>query len=91
MKGNVRKRVTYSRVRETIVTVEKQHILHIPSVSVALVIEHAKSLGADGDVPCGRRDGQRDTKKVTVAFRNFANVPNYVAQRRVIENFCKKL
>ena len=26
-------------------------------------------------VPCGRADGQRDIRKLTVAFRNFANVP----------------
>jgi len=51
-------RVTYSRVRETIVTVEKQYVLHIPSVPVALVIQHAKSLGAHRDVPWGTTDGQ---------------------------------
>jgi hypothetical protein len=26
-------------------------------------------------VPCGRRDRQADTMKLTVAFRNFANAP----------------
>jgi hypothetical protein len=33
---------TVRRVRETTVVVEKQQVLHIPSVCVTLVIKHAK-------------------------------------------------
>jgi hypothetical protein len=36
--------VTLRHVRETIVAVEKQWLLHILSVSVALVIQHAKRM-----------------------------------------------
>jgi hypothetical protein len=39
--GNVRVNVTVRRVRITIVAVEKQYILHILSVTIALVIQHA--------------------------------------------------
>jgi len=33
-----------------------------------------RRVGAGG-VPCGRAEGQTDTTKLTVAFRNFANAP----------------
>jgi len=39
---------------------EKQYVLHIPSGSVAFVIQHEKSLKVYGDVPCGRTVGQMD-------------------------------
>ena len=38
------RKVTQRRVRVTIVAVEKQEVLHIRSVSVALVIQHAKGM-----------------------------------------------
>jgi hypothetical protein len=39
--GNVLTNVTFRRIRVTIVAVEKQKVLHILCVSVALVIQHA--------------------------------------------------
>jgi len=36
--------VIIRRVRETINAVEKQHVLHIPSVSVVLVIQNLKRM-----------------------------------------------
>jgi hypothetical protein len=43
-RGNVRINVTLRRVRVTVVAVEKQYVLNILSVSVALVIQHAKRM-----------------------------------------------
>ena len=42
--GNVRINVTLRRVREITVAVEKQAVLHILSVYVALVTQHANSM-----------------------------------------------
>jgi hypothetical protein len=42
--GNVRINVTLRHVRVTIVAVEKQYVLYILSVSVVLVMQHAKRL-----------------------------------------------
>jgi len=43
--GSVRINITLRRVSVTIVAVEKQYVLHVPIVSVALVIHHAKPMG----------------------------------------------
>jgi len=42
--GNIRINGTLKRVRLAIVAVEKQCALHIPSVSVTLVIQHARRI-----------------------------------------------